>query len=102
MARPPSPFLTAEWRFLAMLHYQIDPLLLAPLVPTGTEFDSWNEKTFVSVVAFCITQIRPLGLTIPFHRDYDEVNLRFYVLGTSDTGWRSGLVFTKEIVPRTA
>jgi hypothetical protein len=31
------PFLTAEWRYLAMLNYKIDPDVLVPLVPNGTE-----------------------------------------------------------------
>ena len=77
MTPPPSPFLTAEWRFLAMLNYEVDPALLLPLVPTGTELDSWSGKTFVSMVGFRFTQTRLLGLAIPFHRDFDEVNLRF-------------------------
>ena len=31
-----SPFLTAEWRHLAMLSFEIDPRVLSPLVPAGT------------------------------------------------------------------
>jgi len=37
-----SSFLTAEWRMLAMLNYAIDPALLMPLVPPGTEIDSFE------------------------------------------------------------
>ena len=32
-----SAFLTAQWRHLAMLNYEIDPKVLQPLVPAGTE-----------------------------------------------------------------
>ena len=102
MTPPRSPFLTAEWRFLAMLNYEIDPALLLPLMPAGTELDSWNGKTFVSMVGFRFTQTRLLGLALPFHRDFDEVNLRFYVRRKSPEGWRRGVVFIKEIVPRAA
>jgi uncharacterized protein len=98
----PRPFLTAEWRHLAMLNYEIDPGILEPLVPTGTELDFWNGKTFVSVVGFLFLHTRVLGIPIPFHRDFEEVNLRFYVRRKAPDGWRRGVVFVKEIVPRTA
>ena len=102
MTPQPSPFLTAEWRFLAMLNYQIDPALLLPLVPAGTELESWSGKTFVSLVGFRFTHTRLLGLALPFHRDFDEVNLRFYVRRKAPKQWRRGVVFIKEIVPRAA
>ena len=42
------PFLTAEWRNLAMLNYEVDPSLVLSRVPAGTQPDSWQGKTFVS------------------------------------------------------
>lgn len=95
-------FLTAEWKHLAMLNYAIDPALLAPFVPAGTELDFWNGETFVSMVGFLFQQTRVFGISIPFHRDFLEVNLRFYVRRKATEGWRRGVVFIKEIVPRTA
>lgn len=95
-------FLTAEWRHLAMLNYEIEPAILAPFVPAGTELDSWSSKTFVSMVGFRFFDTRVLGVPIPFHRDFEEVNLRFYVRRKADDGWRRGVVFIKEIVPRAA
>jgi len=95
-------FLTAEWKYLAMLNYEIEPSALAPFVPAGTELDSWNGKTFVSVVGFLFQRTRVFGISIPFHRDFAEVNLRFYVRRKAADGWRRGVVFIKEIVPRTA
>lgn len=95
-------FLRAEWRHLAMLNYEIEPALLTPFVPAGTELDSWNGKNFVSMVGFRFLNTRVLGVPIPFHRDFEEVNLRFYVRHKADDGWRRGVVFIKEIVPRTA
>jgi uncharacterized protein YqjF (DUF2071 family) len=97
-----KPFLTAEWRFLAMLNYRIDPEILAPFVPAGTELDSWGGTTFVSMVGFLFLDTRVLGVGIPFHRDFAEVNLRFYVRRTAPDGVRRGVVFLKEIVPRWA
>jgi hypothetical protein len=96
------PFLTAQWRYLAMLNYEIDPAVLLPLVPRGTESDAWNGKTFVSMVGFLFQNTRVLGLSIPFHQDFEEINLRFYVRRKGEDGWRRGVVFVKEIVPRWA
>jgi len=98
----PNTFLTAEWRYLAMINYEIDPAILRPYVPRGTELDSWNGKTFVSMVGFLFLRARVLGWPIPFHQNFEEVNLRFYVRRRGEEGWRRGVVFIKEIVPRLA
>jgi len=93
-------FLTAEWRYLLMLNFEVDPSLVAPYVPRGTEIDFWNGKTFVSLVGFRFLSTRVLGMPIPFHRDFDEINLRFYVSRREGDELRRGVVFIKEIVPR--
>ena len=102
--KPASPriFLTAEWRHLAMLNYEIEPAVLAPFIPTGTELDFWNGKTFVSIVGFLFLKTRVRGIPIPFHRNFEEINLRFYVRRKADDGWRRGVFFIKELVPRSA
>ncbi len=94
------PFLTAEWRYLAMLNYEIAPARLQPFVPRGTELAAWNGKTFVSMVGFSFLNTRVLGLAIPLHENFEEINLRFYVRCKAEDGWRRGVVFIKEIVPR--
>ncbi|HEX2190902.1 MAG TPA: DUF2071 domain-containing protein, partial [Longimicrobiaceae bacterium] len=45
---------------------------------------------------------RVLGVPVPLHRDFEEVNLRFYVRRRGPEGWRRGVVFVREIVPRWA
>ena len=97
-----SPFLTAEWRHLMMLNYEIDPVVLQPFVPNGTEIDDWEGRTYCSVVGFLFLKTRVLGFPIPFHQDFEEVNLRFYVRYKGKEGWRRGVVFIKELVPRFA
>jgi len=97
-----QPFLTANWRYLAMLNYIVDPNLIKPLVPPGTELDYDNGETFLSVVGFLFLGTRLLGLPIPLHRDFEEVNLRFYVRKKSADTWRRGVVFIRELVPRRA
>ncbi len=84
-----------------MLNYDVDPELLRPHVPAGTELHLWHGQAVVSVVAFRFLRTRVLGLSFPWHRDFDEVNLRLYVRRRlDDGGWRRGVVFIKEIVPR--
>jgi uncharacterized protein YqjF (DUF2071 family) len=97
-----TAFLTAEWRYLAMLNYEIDPAILAPYIPIGTELDDWHGKTFVSVVGFLFLNTKIGGISIPFHSNFEEVNLRFYVKRKTPDGWRRAVVFIKEIVPRRA
>jgi uncharacterized protein YqjF (DUF2071 family) len=96
------PFLSANWRYLAMLNYVVDPRLIRPLVPPGTEIDYENGQTFLSIVGFLFLDTRLLGFPIPLHRDFEEVNLRFYVRKKSAATWRRGVVFIREIVPRRA
>jgi len=102
MAKNLKPFLTAEWRYLAMLNYVIDPTVLQPFIPHGVELDYFQDRTFVSVVGFMFLNTKLMGVPIPFHRDFEEVNLRFYVKRNAPDGVRRGVVFIKEIVPRAA
>jgi len=95
-------FLTAAWRNLVMLNYEIDPAILAGRVPHGTELDSFDGRTYVSIVGFLFLDTRVLGLPIPFHRDFEELNLRFYVRREVGGDVRRGVVFVKEVVPRPA
>jgi uncharacterized protein len=95
-------FLTAEWQDLVMINYEVDPALLQPLVPRGTELDYWQGKALVSMVGFMFLNTKVLGLPIPFHRHFEEVNLRFYVRRKGAEGWQRGVVFVKEIVPKVA
>src|SRR5437764_15315145 len=97
-----QPFLTANWRYLAMLNFTVDPKILQPMVPRETELDFHDGRTFVSVVGFLFLDTRVIGLPIPLHRDFEEVNLRFYVRRKSANELRRGVVFVRELVPRRA
>jgi uncharacterized protein len=93
-------FLTAKWNDLIMANYEVDPLLLADRVPAGTELDLHEGKCFVSLVGFMFLDTRVMDFLIPFHVNFEEVNLRFYVRRETDDEVRRGVVFIKEIVPR--
>jgi len=97
-----KPFLTANWRYLAMLNFAVDPKILASHVPAGTELDFYHGKTYLSVVGFLFYHTVVCGLPIPRHRNFEEVNLRFYVRKKSVDTWRRGVVFIRELVPKIA
>ena len=86
-----------------MLNYEVDPCLLAPFVPHGTELDHHNGKLFVSLVGFRFLKTRLFGLlSIPMYSNFEEVNLRFYVRRPVSDEVRRGVVFIREVVPRRA
>ena len=95
-------FLTAEWRWLLMLSFVVEPSVLRRHVPRGTELDDWEGTTFVSLVGFLFLGTRVMGFAVPFHRNFEEINLRFYVRSRGAEGWRRGVVFIREVVPRWA
>lgn len=95
-------FLTAHWRWLAMLNYEVPPELLAPLTPRGVQLDHFAGRTYVSVVGFLFVHTKVLGIPIPWHRHFEELNLRFYVRRDVEGETRRGVVFVKELVPRWA
>jgi uncharacterized protein len=92
-------FLSTEWRDLLMLNYEIDPVLLHPFVPRGTELDSFEGKAYVSLVGLRFANTKLLGsISVPFHTDFDEVNLRIYVRRSEAGELRRGVIFIREIV----
>lgn len=95
------PFLTARWENLVLLNYECPAAVLEPLVPAGTELDTWDGHPLVSLVGFRFADTRLLGVPVPFHRTFEEVNLRFYVR-RADADRQRAVVFVRELVPRWA
>lgn len=85
-----------------MANYEVDPSLLAPRVPKGTEIDLDGGRCFVSLVGFMFRDTRVLGVPVPFHVNFEEVNLRYYVKRELPGETRRAVCFVKEIVPRWA
>lgn len=96
----PRAFLTANWEYLAMINYEVDPAILKKHVPTVTEIDLFEGKALVSVVGFLFKNTKVFGLRWPWHINFEEVNLRYYVRRFDGTAWRRGVGFVSEIVPK--
>ena len=95
-----TTFLTAEWRKLILANYEVPGDILAEYLPSGTELDLWNGKCLVSLVGFRFLNTKVKGIGIPLHKNFTEINLRFYVsYPDKQSGWKRGTVFIKEIVP---
>ena len=62
-----------------MANYEVPPAVLIPYLPPGTELDFKEGKTYVSIVGFRFLDTRLLGIPVPLHQNFTEVNLRFYV-----------------------
>jgi uncharacterized protein YqjF (DUF2071 family) len=93
-------FLTAYWSNLLMFNYEIDPAILQPYVPKGCELDFFKGKCYASLVGFMFLDTKLRGVGFPFHQNFEEVNLRFYIRFNDGNEWKRGVVFIKEIVPR--
>lgn len=83
-----------------MVNYKISQELLTNYIPKGTELDGFEGEYFVSLVGFMFQNTRVLGVKVPFHVNFEEVNLRFYVKRINGNEVRRGVVFIKEIVPK--
>jgi uncharacterized protein YqjF (DUF2071 family) len=97
---PKREFLRAKWHNLVMINYEVDPVILQKHLPPGTVLDTWHGKTLVSMVGFLFKDTRMLGVKWPFHINFEEINLRFYVRYFDGTDWKRGAVFISEIVPK--
>src|SRR2546423_1403399 len=82
-----------------MLNYEVDRGVLAPLLPEGTELDESRGRPFISLVGFLFLDTHVLGVPAFFHRDFEEVNLRFYARRAAGAETRYGVVFIREMVP---
>ena len=83
-----------------MANYSVPDSLLIPYLPKGLELDKFAGQSFVSLVAFEFLNTRVKGFSIPFHQNFIEVNLRFYVKRIINGETRRGVVFISEIVPK--
>ncbi|MEY4701173.1 MAG: hypothetical protein RL326_1360 [Pseudomonadota bacterium] len=94
------PFLTATWKNLIVVNYEVAPEALSARLPDGVELDLFQGRALISVVAFHFRDMRVAGIIPAFSaRHFEEINLRFYVKRRIGDEWRRGVVFVREIVP---
>lgn len=92
-------FLKAKWENLVMFNYEVDESVLLPHLPPYTVLDTFEGKNLVSVVGFMFNDTSVFSLRWPYHTNFPEVNLRFYVKHFDGKTWKRGVVFVSEIVP---
>lgn len=97
---PEKTFLKAQWSNLIMANYEVSSEILKKYLPYKTELDLFNNRCYVSLVGFMFLETQVLGIKFPFHTNFEEVNLRFYVKFNDNGSWKRGVVFIKEIVPK--
>ena len=85
-----------------MANYETDPEIIRPFLPFKTGIDLWNNTCYLSLVGFMFLNTKVKGIKFPFHTNFEEVNLRFYVRYKDNDEWKRGVVFIREIVPRSA
>ena len=95
-------FLKAAWRNLLIANYTCNEEILKKYLPAHIELDTFNGQHLISLVAFQFLETKVLGIKFPFHTNFPEVNLRFYVKYNDKGTWKRGVVFIKEIVPKHA
>ncbi len=92
-------FLSARWENLIMANYEIDSEVLKPYLPNGVEIDTYQHKTYVSLVGFMFKKTSLFHIPIPFLGTFEEINLRFYVKRVEGNTIKRGVVFINETVP---
>ena len=79
------------WRDLAFLHWRVDPVLVAPLLPAGVRPDVHDGSSWVGLIPFRLTDARfGSGPVLPYVGSFAETNVRLY--GVDGAG-RRGVVF---------
>ncbi|HQY89775.1 MAG TPA: DUF2071 domain-containing protein [Tepidisphaeraceae bacterium] len=93
----PRIFLSAEWRRLAIVSYDVDPSLLDEHLPPDCVADVRDGRAYVSLVPFEFVNTRVLGICWPGFTSFPEINLRAYVRHKDG---RHGVTFIREFVPQ--
>ena len=93
-------FLKATWQYLAMINYEVDAAVLLPHLPPYTAIDYFEGKAMVSIVGFLFNNTTVMGIRWPWHTNFDEVNLRYYIKHYDGKRWKRGVGFVSEIVSK--
>lgn len=76
-----------EWNNAIFLHWQVELIELQKFIPNELEIDLFEEKPWISLVAFTMKNIRLRNLpSFPPISNFDEVNVRTYVKSNNKPG----------------
>jgi len=92
-------FLKANWENIIMANYKVPKEVLLPYLPNGLTLDLYKDEAYVSLVGFRFTNTKLFSIPIPYFGDFEEINLRFYVIREINGEKRRGVVFINETVP---
>lgn len=98
--KPDRPFLTARWTDLLVLNFAVPGEVIARVAPLGTAPDYFDGRAYLSVLGFMFRDAKFYGVGLPWQRQFEEVNLRYYVRREAELGPRRGVVFVREIAPQ--
>lgn len=69
-----------RWHEILMLHWEVPPAAVRPLVARGVELDLFDGRAYVSVTPFTMRRARLRGMPpLPFIAVFHELNVRTYV-----------------------
>ncbi len=97
-----SHFLHAEWNNLILANYIVSPQLILPYMASKIELDYFEGNAYISLVGFMFLNTKIRGFGVPYHINFEELNLRFYVKHKENGNWIRGVSFIKGIVPKPA
>jgi uncharacterized protein len=78
---PMTPWvMTQRWNDLLFLHFEVPAEKLRALVPAALTLDTYQQRGWVSITPFWMSQLRPAGVpSLPWVSHFGEVNVRTYV-----------------------
>lgn len=76
-----------EWHQTVFLHWEVPVYFLEEYIPKGIELDTYRNMAWISLVAFEVKNMRLRNLPpFPFISDFQEINLRTYVIKDDKPG----------------
>ena len=88
---PDGPWLmTQTWTDLLFAHWPVETRQLRPLIPPAFDLDLFEERAWLGIVPFNMTNVSPRGVpALPWVSEFPELNVRTYVR----VGARPGIFF---------
>jgi len=78
---PAAPWImTQTWHDLLFAHWAVDVETLRARVPLALDLDLWDERAWLGIVPFRMTNVAPRGIpAVPGLSAFPELNVRTYV-----------------------